>query len=75
MAKVMISLPDSLLERIDAHVQAHRTNRSAYLRDLAARDLAAENAERGERVRKLLENPESVDADSVYLVKQARWSR
>jgi metal-responsive CopG/Arc/MetJ family transcriptional regulator len=75
MAKVMISLPDSLLERIDAHVQAHRTNRSKFIRQLAERELDLEDAERGERVRRLLENPESVQADSVYLVKQARWSR
>jgi metal-responsive CopG/Arc/MetJ family transcriptional regulator len=75
MAKVMISLPDGLLERIDAHVQAHRTNRSAFLRGLAEHKLNLEDAERGERVGRLLENPESVDADSVYLVKQARWSR
>ncbi len=75
MAKVMISLPDSLLERIDAHVRARRTNRSRFLRELAERELSAEDAERGERVRKLLADPESVRADSVYLVKQARWSR
>jgi metal-responsive CopG/Arc/MetJ family transcriptional regulator len=75
MAKVMISLPDSLLERIDAHVQAHRTNRSRFICELAERELDLEDAERGERVRRLLENPESVNADSVYLVKQARWSR
>jgi metal-responsive CopG/Arc/MetJ family transcriptional regulator len=75
MAKVMISLPDSLLERIDAHVRAHKTSRSAFIRDLAEHKLDLEDAERGERVRRLLENPESVQADSVYLVKQARWSR
>jgi metal-responsive CopG/Arc/MetJ family transcriptional regulator len=75
MAKVMISLPDTLLERIDAHVEAHRTNRSAYLRELAERDLATDDAARGARVHALLEHPESVNADSVYLVKQARWSR
>lgn len=71
----MISLPDSLLERIDAHVRAHRINRSAFLRGLAERELAAEDAERGERVRELLANPDSIRADSTYLVKQARWSR
>ncbi|MBS1869989.1 MAG: ribbon-helix-helix protein, CopG family [Actinobacteria bacterium] len=75
MAKVMISLPDSLLERIDAHVRANRTSRSRFLRELAQRELDLEDADRGERVRRLLEDPESVRADSVYLVKQARWSR
>lgn len=75
MAKVMISLPDSLLERIDAHVRAHGTSRSRFLREAAEQVLDTEDAERGRRVRELLEDPESVNADSVYLVKQARWSR
>ncbi len=60
MAKVTISLPDSLLERIDAHVRAHGTSRSAFLREVAERELDLEDAERGERVLGLLENPESV---------------
>jgi metal-responsive CopG/Arc/MetJ family transcriptional regulator len=75
MAKVMISLPDSLLTRIDAHVQAHRTTRSRFLREAAELVLNTESAERGKRVRELLANPEYHRGDSVYLVKQARWSR
>lgn len=75
MAKVMISLPDSLLERIDAHVRAHRTSRSRFLRDAAELVLDTESAERGKRVRELLADPEYHRGDSVYLVKQARWSR
>jgi metal-responsive CopG/Arc/MetJ family transcriptional regulator len=75
MAKVMISLPDSLLERIDAHVQAHRTNRSAFLRDAAERVLAAADAERGRRVRELLANPGHHGGDSVELIRRMRDSR
>lgn len=75
MAKVMISLPDSLLERIDAHVQAHRTTRSAYLRDLAEHDLAARGAARKERIRRLLENPESHEGDTVAFIKKMRAER
>jgi len=75
MAKVMISLPDSLLERIDAHVQAHGTSRSRFLREAAELVLDTESAERGKRVRELLADPEYHRGDSVYLVKQARWSR
>lgn len=75
MAKVMISLPDSLLERIDAHVAAQRTSRSRFLREAAELVLDTESAERGKRVRELLADPEYHRGDSVYLVKQARWSR
>ncbi|MFL5817983.1 MAG: CopG family ribbon-helix-helix protein [Conexibacter sp.] len=75
MAKVMISLPESLLERIDAHVQAHRTSRSAYLRDLAERDLAAKDTSRRERIRRLLENPESHEGDTVAFIKKMRAER
>lgn len=75
MAKVMISLPDSLLERIDAHVQAHRTNRSAYLRDLAERDLTANDAGRRERIRRLLEDPGHFGSDTVEYIKHMRRER
>ena len=71
----MISLPDSLLERIDMHVRAQRTTRSAFLRDLAEDKLDADDAARGALVRELLANPEYHRGDSAYLVKQARWSR
>jgi metal-responsive CopG/Arc/MetJ family transcriptional regulator len=75
MAKVMISLPDSLLERIDAHVQAHRTTRSAFLRDLAERELRADDSARHERIRKLLENPGHHGGDSVRFIREMRDSR
>lgn len=71
----MISLPDSLLERIDAHVAAQRTNRSAYLRDLAERDLALRDTARRERIRKLLENPGHYGGNTVEFIKQMRRER
>ncbi|HEU4703963.1 MAG TPA: type II toxin-antitoxin system HicB family antitoxin [Conexibacter sp.] len=75
MAKVMISLPDNLLERIDAHVQAHRTNRSAFLQDAAERMLVIEDAERAERIRKLLANPGHHGGNTVEFIKQMRRER
>jgi metal-responsive CopG/Arc/MetJ family transcriptional regulator len=75
MAKVMISLPDSLLERIDAHVRTHRTNRSAFLRDAAERELAIGDAERAARIRKLLANPGHHGGDTVEFIKQMRRER
>jgi metal-responsive CopG/Arc/MetJ family transcriptional regulator len=75
MAKVMISLPDSLLERIDAHVRAHRTTRSSYLRQLAERDLAANDAARSARIRELLANPGHHGGNSAQLIREMRDSR
>jgi len=75
MAKVMISLPDSLLERIDAHVQAHRTNRSAFLQDAAERVLVAADEERAERIRRLLANPGHHGGNTVEFIKQMRRER
>jgi predicted transcriptional regulator len=39
MAKVLISLPDDLLERIDREAQARGSNRSRFLQEAARRQL------------------------------------
>jgi hypothetical protein len=39
MSKVMISVPDELLERIDREADARRTSRSAFLQEAARREL------------------------------------
>jgi metal-responsive CopG/Arc/MetJ family transcriptional regulator len=39
MAKVMISIPDTLLEMFDAEVKRRRTSRSALLQEAARREL------------------------------------
>jgi hypothetical protein len=39
MPKVMISMPDELLERIDREAGARRTSRSAFLQEAARREL------------------------------------
>lgn len=39
MAKVLISLPDDLLARIDSEVQARGGNRSGFLQEAARRQL------------------------------------
>jgi metal-responsive CopG/Arc/MetJ family transcriptional regulator len=75
MAKVMISLPDSLLERIDAHARARRTSRSAFLRGAAERALATDDTARGARIRTLLENPGHHGGDSARLVREMRDAR
>ena len=54
MAKVMISMPDDLLARIDAQVKSEHATRSEFLRRLAERELADENRQRRKRVEELL---------------------
>jgi metal-responsive CopG/Arc/MetJ family transcriptional regulator len=75
MAKVMISLPDTLQERIDAHVRAQRTTRSGFFQELAERELATVDAKRGERVRRLLANPGHYGGDTVEYIKRMRRER
>jgi hypothetical protein len=45
MAKVLISLPDDLLDRIDREVRAHGGNRSGFIQDAARRQLVWPTAE------------------------------
>jgi metal-responsive CopG/Arc/MetJ family transcriptional regulator len=54
MAKVMISLPDELLARVDAQANAHGNTRSATIRELAEVGL-------GERQRQLSEHMAALD--------------
>jgi metal-responsive CopG/Arc/MetJ family transcriptional regulator len=75
MAKVMISLPDSLLERIDMHVRAKRTTRSAFLRELAEQKLDADDDVRREKIRELLKNPGHHGGGTEEAIRQMRDSR
>ncbi len=60
MAKVLISLPDLLLERVDAHASAGGESRSGFLRRLAERELDADQERRNQEVIQLLD---SLDID------------
>lgn len=54
MAKVMISLPDEFLARVDAQANAHGRTRSATIRELAEVGL-------GERQRRLCEQMSALE--------------
>lgn len=49
MAKVLISLPDELPDRIDSEVRAHGGDRSGFFQDAAHRRLGRPTAEQAER--------------------------
>ncbi len=74
MAKVMISIPDELLGRLDAEVQRRRTTRSALLQSAAQRELGLPSRPRGDLLAELdaLSGPWSNPADVVDLVRADR---
>jgi predicted DNA-binding protein len=75
VAKVMISMPDDLLDRLDALARANRETRSGFLRRLTERELdIARGAERVE-VEDLLAKalvPEGMGGDSARLIREDR---
>ncbi len=74
MAKVMVSMPDDLLARIDAQVKSEHATRSGFLQRLAERELAQEKAERWARVAELLGEPVSLGGDAAKLIREDRES-
>lgn len=76
VAKVMISIPDQLLERIDAQARASRETRSGFLRRVAERELDAEETQRREEVARLLDLATSpMGGEGTRLIREDRDSR
>jgi metal-responsive CopG/Arc/MetJ family transcriptional regulator len=77
VAKVMISMPDDLLERLDAQARANRETRSGYLRRLAERELEGIRTAEREEIEMLLEKavvPEGLGGDAARLIREDRDS-
>lgn len=80
VAKVMISISDDLLERLDAQARANQETRSGFLQRLAERELeAADNRSRREISNLLdqiasLEPGDEADVDVVRLIREDRES-
>jgi hypothetical protein len=75
VAKVMISIPDSLLERIDAHVEAARETRSGFLQRLAGRELEIADSHMSEEVERLLDEIEPIDLGGISAAQLIREDR
>ncbi|MGV1048721.1 MAG: type II toxin-antitoxin system HicB family antitoxin [Solirubrobacterales bacterium] len=58
MAKVLISMPDALLERVDAYAKANGESRSGLLQRLAELELATTDGRRHEEFERLLDSLE-----------------
>jgi len=72
----MISIPDSLLERLDAQAHANRETRSGFLRRLAERELEASDRHMREEVEGLLDRigPLELGGDAARLIREDRES-
>ncbi|HEV7769478.1 MAG TPA: type II toxin-antitoxin system HicB family antitoxin [Solirubrobacterales bacterium] len=75
VAKVMISIPDGLLERLDAHVESVHETRSGFLQRVAEREL--ERAERHDReeIERLLGEIQPLDFGGISAAQIIREDR
>jgi metal-responsive CopG/Arc/MetJ family transcriptional regulator len=76
VAKVMISIPDFLLERIDAYARASQETRSGFLQRLAEREIDADAGRRREEVAELLDLATApMGGEGAKLIREDRDSR
>lgn len=80
MAKVMISISDPLLKRIDAHASSRGETRSGLLQRLAERELEMEDTRRRSELRRMLDELKALgdgdnrEIDAAQLVREDRES-
>lgn len=77
VAKVMISIPDDLLERLDARARANRETRSGFLRRLTERELESSRAREREELEELLDKATvrgGMGGDAARLIREDRES-
>jgi predicted DNA-binding protein len=77
VAKVMISIPDDLLERLDAHAKSAGQTRSGFLRHLAEQELGSVDDDRRQEVERLLDllAAEPLGGNAAQIIREARDSR
>ncbi len=75
VAKVMISIPDDLLDRLDAQARANRETRSGFLRRIAERELAASRSREREELEELLGKATApMGGEAAKLIREDRES-
>jgi hypothetical protein len=72
VAKVLISLPDDLLRRIDEYAKRSAETRSGFLQKLAEREIAADNARRRKEFEELLGPPLPAGVDYQQMLREDR---
>jgi metal-responsive CopG/Arc/MetJ family transcriptional regulator len=76
VAKVLISIPDPLLERVDVFAKGNGETRSGFLRRLAERELEAIDRRDDEEIGRLLDSLD-IDlggADIAQIIREDRES-
>jgi hypothetical protein len=76
VAKVMISIPDKLLERLDLRAKQVGESRSGFLQRLAERELAASGDREDEEIGRMLDSfdLDLGGVDAAQLVREDRES-
>lgn len=80
VAKVMISIPDRLLERLDARAKSIGESRSGFLQRLAERELDRADIGRRKEIERLLAEidalgpGENAHVDAAQLIREDRES-
>ena len=75
VAKVMISIPDDLLDRLDAQARASHETRSGFLQRLAERELNVAESHRRDEIERLLNAIGPVDLGGVSAAQLIREDR
>lgn len=75
VAKVMISFPDQLLERLDLRAKEEGKTRSGFLQRLVERDVQAAEECQGEEIRDLLRQIASLEPGDESRVSAAQLVR
>jgi HicB_like antitoxin of bacterial toxin-antitoxin system len=75
VAKVMISMPDDLLDRLDAQARTNRETRSGFLRRLTERELDAARSREQEELEELLDKATApMGGEAAKLIREDRES-
>ena len=74
VAKVMISIPDKLLDRLDARARDAGETRSGLLQRLAEQELAEGSVQRRQELEALLGPPVDLGGSAAQLIREDRES-
>jgi predicted DNA-binding protein len=75
VAKVMISIPDKLLERLDARARETRETRSGFLQRVAEQEVEKTERHNREEIERLLDQIQPLDFGGVSAAQLIREDR
>lgn len=82
MAKVLLSISDAVLARVDEVAKNRRMSRSAFIQELAEREVGETQAEREARIDRAIESLRAMarrygtgEGDSTQQIREERDSR